>query len=336
MKNKLKILFCVLLAVILPFSFVGCKNKKGDGNKSQNEKPDTIETGGETKNDDGKKDEETFILNQENVNSIIISSSDCFDSYIEKLNESELLKSYLYPISVAGDTKPILDYVYYPYWFVSSYNQTSSNGSKIEFNKVYAEKNTDATNYFEITKNDDNNKIFIKMIYRNLGYSFKYFLYEINLTKTEISSINLSFLETTDNNDSNKKLTFAQAIFDLKNNGLEIGSGNICEFSTKDEQYLKNNFTKEKFSQISQDKWGYSFFEKFDFSQSKSYFCNETKMPNNQNLIDMFNKFNFLGAYDYLEEVSKKSFNNITNNLFAIIDNNDNLRYNNYRFEKAK
>ena len=58
------------------------------------------------------------------------------------------------------------------------------------------------------------------MIYRNLGYSFKYFLYEINLTKTEISSINLSFLETTDNNDSNKKLTFAQAIFDLKNEKL--------------------------------------------------------------------------------------------------------------------
>lgn len=336
MKNKLKILFCVLLAVMLPFSFVGCKNKKGEGDKNQSEKSDTIETGGETKNDDGKKDEENFVLDQENVNSIIVSSSDNFDSYIEKLNKSELLKDYLYPSSVATSTTPVLNYIYYPYLFVSTFNQSSSNGSKIELNKVYAEKNNNITNYFEITKNDDNNKIFVRLIYRNLGQSFKFLLYEINLDKTEIISINLSFLETNDNRESDKKLTFVQAIFDLKNCNLEIGSGNICEFSTDDEQYLKNNFTKENFSQIAADKWGYSFLEKLNFSQNKSYTCNDMKMPDNQDLINMFDKFNFLGAYDYLAEVSKKSFKSITNNLFVFIDQKDNLRYNNYKFEKAK
>lgn len=322
-RNFYKLFLCFVLAVVLPFSFVGCKkSSKGDGNNSENSN-----NGGNNQN----PQEESYVLNDTEITKIVGKLSDANDEFITSLNAANLLKPNDYPEKMGDKTYPVLNYAYYPSIFYSAYS------AGIKKDKTYAYINDVRKKYLEIKTNENNDKIFIKIATNDSG-NFVYFNYEITTNEGEIDSVSIAFLETKDS--EGKRISFSQSFLDYKNKSLETSFGLISEFSSTNEQFFKNNFTKDKFALIPENSWGYSFYQKLEFGETKNHKWNTENMPSNSDFLASFDKFEFLDAFDKNNEyknLSNDKLTTITNDIFSYVDIQGKIVYSKeyFTFEKA-
>lgn len=293
MKNNLKIILCLLFTVLLPFSLVACKTKNSDNNG---------ETGQNQGNNPGGSQEQGYVLNDSEIARIIGTSVQLNDNFVEKLNSSDILKTNSYLEEVGSKTYPILNNAYYPAVFFDLYNNDEKNDASLENNKVYAYKNDGFCKFLKIIANDNNKFSIVIVTNENNGY-FEFFNFEYRLENGTLNSLKISFLQTA---NKSQLISFSEALLDYKNLNFEAGIGNVNWSSEKysSRQFFENNFTKNNFSAIKNEDWGYSFYEKFCFSENKSYVCDTEKMPENVHLNSQFDSFGFIDAFDFFDEFS--------------------------------
>ena len=136
-----------------------------------------------------------------------------------------------------------------------------------------------------------------------------------------IKSLKLSYLCAGYGTSSS--LDFAEVVLDFENSTFELGYGKLLEITSR--TYLETKFnTKAGFSGISSGKWSYSHYQKFNFGGSGSFTKETSLMPNNEKLIEMYDTFGFLGAFEILEDFQQvpntEKINLNNNDYFALVD----------------
>ena len=304
MIKKFRLFFCLVLAVILPFCFVACKSSK-DAIPPSEESPSS---GGETTQTPGNQNpadetptpderdpsEETpeinYVLDDAEVNRILKESYDDCLNFFTNLNNSNILKENSYAYEVADKTYSVLNYVFYPARFALDITNPLEKGN------IYVRQVTTTFKYFEINTSDTNDKIFIKMLIDNRSNeSLTAYFYEFDINKGDINSIKVSQINT-----NSSYIRFSHSLFDLKNSTFENSVGNVSEFSSN-RTFLENNFTEERFALIDSEKWGYSYYQKFNFLGQKEYDLNKTRMPSNEQMIAQLGNFGFVNVFDELD-----------------------------------
>ena len=287
MFKKLKPFLCLILAVILPLCFVACKSSK----KEQNDGGGVNNSSPEPTPEETPTPEISYVLNDAEVNRILSSSFDVCKSFIDDLNESNILKDNEYLEAVGVKTYSIFDYAFYPARFANGYT------NEFVTTKTYVYQQGADRKFFDIKTNDSNDKINVTIIIDEYNSdTVTAYFYEFKIDEGDIDSLKISYINT-----DSSRINFSETLFDFKNFVCEIGLGNVSEFSSN-RTFLNNNFTADKFSQIVEDKWSYSYYQKFDFSSEKDYQLNANKMPENDSLIAYFDEFGFLDVFDVLDE----------------------------------
>ncbi len=332
MIKRLKALIFMFLAVIMPLAMLSaCSMSEGgtDGNGSG---------GGDNSgggNSPGNSSEAEYVLDKTEVNKVLKNSYDVCQEFIINLNSSNLLyNNNDYTSDVGTKTNSTFDYMFYPARFSKDYSG--------EFDKdtIYARENYsyNSIGFFEINVDDEQDKILVTILidYRSNNDNnedFEYYYYEYDVNNGDIESIKLSYLKANES-----LINFSEAFFDIKNSNCEIGTGNLSEFSSN-RSYLNDKFTEEKFSLISSDKWGYSYYQKLSFLQTSKYVTlDKRKMPENEKLKGQFSKFGFLDAFEIFDEfvnLSNSSLTNLDKDYFLNVSSKGLVSFNSeyFRFE---
>lgn len=286
MLKKFRSFLCLILAVILPLCFVACKSSKNDtigGGNSGGETP-------EQEPENNGSPEISYVLDDAEINRILSESFDICKDFLNDLNESNLMRDNAYPEAIGVKTYSIFDYALYPARFAKGYT-SAFDSSKTYIYYVGADKK-----FFDIKANNTNDKINATILVDQYNDSVvTAYFYEFNIDKGDIESLKISYV-----NAGSSYISFSDALLDFKNYVCEIGIGSVSEFESS-RNFIKDNFTSEKFGQINGDKWSYSYYQKFDFSNQKDYESDYDKMPNNEKLISYFDNFGFLDVFDELD-----------------------------------
>lgn len=317
-KSFYRFFLCIILAVILPFSFVGCKKDNNKNNIKSNEKENSSDN-----------QEESYVLTDAEIARIVNSLSEKNNEFVSSLNNANILAPNDYPKQVGNETYSILNYAYYPSLFFSGVDKN------IEKNKVVAYISDVQKKYLEVTTNAENDRIFIRMA-TNVSGEFSYFCYDIYAPEGNVKNISIAFLITRANE---KHIKFSQSFISFENKVFESSVGLISEFSETNEQFFKNNFTKDKFASISADAWGYSFYQKIEFNGQKKYNCKIDKMPENSDFLASFDSFEFIDAFEKNDEyknIENSKLKTITSDVFEFVDTQINYIYDESNFEFKK
>ena len=298
MTKRFRTFLCMILAVIMPLAFVGCKSGKTpeSGTPSGG---NSGETGGGS---GGENEPETppvvnYVLDDAEINRVLESSYDECKDFIIDLNNSNLLKSNNYGSSEGTKTEPLLEYAFYPARFVKAHT-TDFEESKIYALQPLAQQTT--LKHFKVEANDANDKIFVTITINTITEYTAYF-YEYSVSNGEIDSLKLSYLCA--GYGSSSSLDFAEVLFDFENSVFEVGYGKLLEVSSR--TYLETKFdTKEHFAGISNGKWSYSHYHKVDFGGVGAFTKDKNLMPNNEELKKQFDRFGFVDAFDKLDALN--------------------------------
>lgn len=346
MMKRLRTFLCLILAVMMPFCFVACKSGGdpeivapsggGSGNSGGTETPGGTENPGENSGEEpggeqpgGTGDEEpeeppvvTYVLDEAEVNRVLLASYDVCKDFIIDLNESELLKDDSYTSALGTKAEPILEYVFFPARFVKEH------ATDFKKDKIYAlqPRNQQTTlKYFEIKASESNDKVFATIMINTYKDLTAYF-YEYSVSEGEIDSLRLSYVKS--GHTSSSELSFAEVLIDFNNSTLELGYGKLLEVTGK--TYIQTKFdTKENFASIKKGKWSYSHYQKFDLNGDGEFVKDTTLMNSseentNEKLIEMYDRFGFIGAYDKLltyEQVpNDEKFNLNEKDYFSKVD----------------
>lgn len=310
MVKKLRVFFCLILVVILPLCFVACKSSEtppitggspssGGGNEGGSSGESTGPSGGETPPEQGNTPEITYVIDNAEINRILKASYDVCEDFIIDLNNSNLLSDNNYTNDEGGKTYPVFDYAFYPARFAMQYT------GGFEQEKLYARQVSTTMKYFEVKASESNDKVFATMLLNDIStdgikYVTSAYFYEFAVTNGTIDSLKISYIDA-----DTSLIRFSETMLDFKNSVCEIALGTINEFSAT-RTFLERNFTSEKFALISSERWGYSYYQKFDFSSNRTYVLNKAKMPSNNDMIEAFDSFGFLGVFDKLDEYAAK------------------------------
>lgn len=270
----------------MPLCFVACKSSKNDstgggdgGNESSEQEPENNVT-----------PEISYVLDDAEINRILSESFDVCKDFVTDLNESNLMRDNDYPETVGVKTYSIFDYALYPARFAKGYT------SAFDSTKTYIYYVGSDKKFFDVKANNTNDKINVTILLDQYNDSIvTAYFYEFSIDKGDINSLKVSYV-----NAGSSYITFSEALLDFKNSVCEIGIGSVSEFESS-RNFMNNNFTPEKFGLINGDKWSYSYYQKFDFSSQKSYESDYDNMPNNEKMINYFDKFGFLGVFDKLD-----------------------------------
>ncbi len=243
-----------------------------------------------------------YVIDNAEINRVLEASFDVCEEFIINLNNSNLLAENGYSNDEGGKTYPVFDYAFYPARFVTQYD------GEFEQEKTYARQVSTTKKYFEVKANETNDKIFVTILLDEVGIDkITAYFYEFGVTNGTIDSLKISYIDA-----DTSLIRFSETMLDFKNSVCEIALGTVNEFSSN-RTFLERNFTAEKFGLIDGGKWGYSYYQKFDFSDNREYVLNKTKMPSNNNMVDCFDKFGFLGVFDKLDAYRAKINSELTN-----------------------
>ena len=318
--KRFRTFLCLILAVMMPFCFVACKSgsdpetvaPSGGGSGGSETPGGTEQPGGNGGENQGGNESEqpggagdetpeeppviAYVLDEAEVNRVLLASYDVCKDFILDLNESELLKDEAYTSALGTKVEPFLEYLFFPARFVKE------NGEDFRKDKIYAlQPRTQQTTlkYFKIEANESNDKVFATIMINTYKDLTAYF-YEYSVSEGEIDSLRLSYVKS--GHSSSSELSFAEILMDFENQTFELGYGKLLEVNGK--TYLQEKFnTKENFVAIKKGKWSYSHYQKFDL-KGDGEFVKDTTLMNasdestNQKLIEMYDRFGFIGAYD--------------------------------------
>lgn len=341
-KNFIKCLLCFLFAVILPFSFIGCKSKTLPEGGGEMEAPSDKKTDNEANKDDfGGNDSEISGLSAEEVTELVFSKDTngnykyvaMCDKFIEQLNQnSALLEKSSYDSSIGSRTANALSYLKYPFEFLNNLNEKT-----LEFNKFYSciENNNKIYSTFKVCV-EGSEKIIIHALsntYSQYKYSFGYFKFVLGVSNNQIVSLDVSKLSSGEN------IEFQETKFEFQNKKLTLSHGVISDVGDSAETFFKENFTLDKFSEIKD--WGYRCFEELCFgddNSAKKINCYLTGQAQ-EHLNTQFTSFGFLDAYDVKSVFENENLDKsvITGDIFAqVTTNGEKFVYNNsdYKFSK--
>lgn len=334
MIKRLRIFLCLILAIVMPFCFVACKSggnsttqtpsggsssggSSGEQSGGQSGGTGGEQGGGTSETPPVEPPAVTYVLDEAEMNRVLSSSYDVCKDFIVDLNESELLKNNDYSSALGAKTEPILEYVFYPARFVKEHSSDFKN------QRIYAlqprfEQTT--FKYFEIEVSQNNDKIFATIMV-NTTSTFTAYLYEYSILNGVIKSLKLSYLCAGYGTSSS--LDFAEVMLDFENSTFELGYGKLLEITSR--TYLETKFnTKEGFSGISSNKWSYSHYQKINFGGAGSFTKETTSMPNNVKMVEMYDKFGFIDAFEKLEDFQQVPYSEIinlnSNDYFALVD----------------
>lgn len=303
MIKKLRMFFCLVLVVILPLCFIACKSSKNP-QSSDGETGSGDGTGGEIvqpTNPDSPSDDEgdpdiSYVIDDAEINRILKASYDVCEDFIVNLNNSNLLAENDYTDDEGVKTYPVFDYAFYPARFAFQ----SSND--FDSSKIYSHWVSTTKNFFEVGASETNDKVYASIFtyYDNSteNKDITALFYEFGVTNGNIDSLKISYIFADSSN-----ISFSESMLDFKNSVCEIALGTVNEFSSS-RNFFERNFTSEKFALIDKEKWGYSYYQKFDFKNNE-FVLNKNKMPSNENIIETFDKFGFLSAFEKLDEYTQ-------------------------------
>ena len=184
MKKILKLFFVTIIMAILPISFSACnKNQAAINSNTSNES--TGENGGE------EEQAIAYVIDDSEMNSILLSSSSNFETLIQNLNESELLKNKDYQASNGTVTNSILKYVYYPTLFKSKTIGDKKCGT-ITFDKVYAYALNNEGKYFVVSKDDNKKEIDVRFVTNNSSGNYGGGISNIGTANISISNCTIT------------------------------------------------------------------------------------------------------------------------------------------------
>lgn len=366
-KKILRTFLCVLFAVILPFSFVGCKKSKtgadiaetpeltspseNGGNSGDNPSQDNEDNppnDDDTSDDDQKEPVSEVIYTKDEILDLFSSSLELMDDYVVQFNKfGTVLEENNYENKYGENTVRCLNYAYFPYYIVQGMeNPPASNAPiNLELNKVYrySESGTSSVyNYVELACSEKNaialNVISIDGSNSVNGDKFKYFKFKFNIVDDEIKSLKLSMLTSLDG----QNLEFYDTFFDFENYNFELNYERIGDVNGDAKAFFDYYFNSEKFSLISQDVLT-EYYEKFSLADNNMLFekclTSSAALPE---ITSNFNDFGFLDYYDLKDEYDDRFQNGdasvaITWDVFAIVDSakGSEIIYKNYGFTKS-
>lgn len=348
-KKILQVFLCLLFAVVLPFSFVGCK--KGESNEGNSEKP-SITQPSEDNNDEsddnsaqgGNDSSEETLFTATEIVDLFSSTYTLVENYIAKLNDFSGYLSENHYSSTAGEQTAlnILTYAYYPNHLVTSLNAYCDT-EKVDFelNKVYSyKKNSLEYNFIEMAC-DDKSGITLFALTKEDETSFRFYKFRIDIEDGNVKNLKISILTTDGSN-----LCFTDADLNFVNLTLQASNGRVWDTSSKAELFFKTWFTKEKFASFSRERWsGLSFYEKFVFSDGNKRFEKCTTISGSEEsdaITDFeanFDNFGFLNAYEIKEQFEDvKDVTFLKTDLIGFVDNaQTKIIYDskNYKFVKS-
>ena len=199
MIKKLRPFFCLILAVIMPFCFIACKSSK-NGNSPSDGGSSIEQNGGEEDNggDSGETEPETppaddpetppivnYVIDDAEIDRILLASFDVCKDFIVDLNESNILKDNGYTSVEGTKTYSIFDYAFYPARFAQGY------GNQFDSTKTYARLVNTTMKYFEVGKNDTNDKVYVSIMIDTVDILTAYF-YEFSISIGTKNGIQIS------------------------------------------------------------------------------------------------------------------------------------------------
>lgn len=345
-KNKkiLRVFFCFLFAVILPFSFAGCKKEKSEegnvGPKPEINAPseeDNNNNNDDNQSQEGDLNESVYTVSE--AVGFFNSTYSLMDDYLEKINSfSSELETNDYSREIGEETATnIFSYSYYPYHLVSSLNsycEKSQNNCLLELNKIYCyQTNTIEYNFINLSCTSKDNLILY--IINCVREEFSFYSFKLNLDNNVVKSLNLSML-TSDG----KNLIFTDACLDFANYDLTACYGKIADTTLTTKEFFNRFFTTDNILTISEDRWSTRFYEKFTFADNNFNYEECCDGENALNKIkNNFDSFGFLEAYDIKDEFEKAGdIIYLDLNLFGSVDGGQtkiSYNSNNYKFVKS-
>lgn len=354
-KNYLKLLFCVVLAVILPFSFVGCKTKTnpnqpdssvqtppdnddGDNNDSddaigdgQNEQPnqDVVFLASDVKN----------ILLSKNANDKYVYTALC-DDYVENLNTlSGKLQEKSYDGNVGENTASMLSCLYYPHNILYKLDDLNYD---FELDKFYFYCTTNPREYDAIKVCvQKNEKIIIYMIstyWQNDAYGFEYNKLVLDVDDDKVTGLGVSKFST----QNGSIIDFQNARFDFVDFTLDLscGAGILTNADNDAKKYLNDNFTSQNFQNVLNQNDAAFFYESLTFLDDTNNVSVYLGENSKDSLAEDFSNFGFLDAYETKEQCDTlESIIHVTKNIYAYTTLNcEKIKFNttNYKFEKIQ
>lgn len=315
-KNFIKCLLCFLFAVILPFSFVGCKkssssddnDEKSADNPTQ-ETPKNDDNNGESsdKNTDDEKKEDTkpaYAFTIEEITEILNSSEEKLDDFITELNTSNLLEeNHLDENSTfIICAKEIIKYAYYPSYLIDVFGVHCLNANtEFELDKVFQFSKDGGNDYIEFyTVGED--RIIIDLVSHEVNSSVNqvsYYCYDFTIENNEISKMVVSKYFTS--LSSKKKVTFENGFFDFVNHEFTAEFGAINNHNEDAETFFNKKFNKDNFLSIPTGSWTYTNFGQFKFSEEKQSTLKENNEAREE-IVNHFNKLGFLSVFERFNE----------------------------------
>lgn len=309
MGRNLRVFLCLILSVILPISFVGCK-KQNESPQTPNQSVETPKDDAgdddnitDTDNDSGAVDDDNQTINLTNEKVFqIISNTTYLDNFVSNINNSQILKENECPSSIGERLCFMLNASYYPSFILGDiYNKYSSSSTKqcyLDINKLYAySPNGRECRFIKINTDEEDNKIEILTVSLYDDGKFEFFRYIFKLSSEAVIALDVSYISSV---EDSKGVDFRNASFDFLNSQIKFGQGNVFEYSQDTDEFVKLYFTEEKFVDVN---LSLAYYLNVDFgSVTKTYNCCTETADAKTRLNDMVNEFNFADAYEKFDE----------------------------------
>ena len=317
MKNKFRVFLCLLFAVIMPFSFVGCGDKStddGGANGGQN-------SGGNSSPSQPEQ-ESSYVLTEAEAVRILSSSDGVCDTIISKVNSnSSVLESNDYSLEYGDKTAAAFNYSSYPKLILDSLNyKLSLKSTSIEFGEVYSYNSNGVMRFIEF--NIVGNNIQLEVVSWDLK-DLVYFNFNFEIDNGEIISSRISQLISP---SGSSQLQFLNVVFNVKNCLIEGCFVNLTAYFQSNESFFNSYFNAENFDKISSDYWGYSYYERISLYDLAS--VNLSSENGGEQIIASFDDFGFLNAFSRYREYIADGFETVglTYDIFGVIDSNPSSR----------
>ena len=334
MIKNLRIILCLLCAVILPFSLVACKDKSKSTTDSDSSiiSPTPETPGGGSESGDVPGQETNYVLDEAEVIRLLDCSSGKCDDFVLKLNElSQILDENNYSSSMGDRTSSSLSYANYPKLVLNALiYKLNLKAQSFKLGEIYAYISGAGVYRFIEIDVQDNDKILMNIVSWDLS-TFVYYNFEFTVGNGNISSVNVAKL-TSPSRD--KKIEFINAFVDFDNLKLVGSFGNVNGFYLTSEKFFNEYFTEENFGEIPSNNWGYSQFEELTISPNKDVKLSVDK--GGEDIVSDFENFGFLDAFvkynDYMALTSAE-FVSLQDDIFGVIDvNGERYTYNSDEF----
>lgn len=345
-KNFITCLLCLLFAVILPFSFVACKNNTtSDGD---NDNPTQEATKNDNNDENGDNDsgggnegntEPAYAFNIEEISEILDGSEEKLDDFIVRLNNSNLLKENNLDDGSAfiSNTKEVIKHAYYPSYLIDVFDVHCSNANtEFEQDTVYQFTKDGGSDYIEFyTIGED--RLIIDLLSHEVNGSvnqISYYCYDFTIVNNEISKMVVSNYFT---NLSAKKVTFENATFDFAKHEFTMEFGKINNHNDSAETFFNKKFNKDNFLSIPAGSWTYTNFGQFKFGEVKSFEIKEGDDARKE-IVNQFDTLGFLGVFEKFNEYQNLDVEfkfGLVDDFRGYIEDGNliSVTYNNYAFK---